>query len=192
MQAKKTQLEGPLRRGSLWGFPVGFPGEGALKGLVHQRLSFRLQVAPSSHGAARAGEEHPALRTSERTPSPSSGLRVWEGLRSGVSVGTRSSRGSSDEGRGQRPREGSSSAPTPRPAPEPGPAGGFGSGYPGAGEPDLPQGEAEKDGAASPQPRPSLLPASQCLPELTPGALAGRGRSSSRGARRSPAPAPSP
>ena len=80
MQAKKTQLEGPLGRGSLWGFPVGFPGEGALKGLVHQRLSFRLQVAPSSHGAARAGEEHPALRTSERTPSPSSGVRVWEGL----------------------------------------------------------------------------------------------------------------
>ena len=155
MQAKRTQLEGPLGRGSLWGCRVSFPGVGALQGLVHQKLSFRLQVAPSSHGAARAGEEHPALRTSERTPSPSSGLRVWEGLRSGVSVGTRRSRDSPDEGRGQRPREGSSSTPTPRPAPAPGPAGGFGSGYPGAGKPDLPQGEAEEDGAASPHPRPS-------------------------------------
>ena len=144
MQAKRTQLEGPLGPGSLWGCPVGFPGEGALQRLVHQRLPFRLQVAPSSHGAARA-EEHPALRTSERTPSPSSGLRVWEGLRSGVSVGTRCSRGSPGEGRGQRPREGSSSAPTLRPAPAPGPAGGFGSGDPGAGEPDLPQGKAEED-----------------------------------------------
>lgn len=78
MQAKKAQLEGPLGEGA-----GGFAGW-ASQGRGHHRgwfisLSFRLQVAPSSHGAARAGEEHPALRTSERTPSPFCGLRVWEG-----------------------------------------------------------------------------------------------------------------
>lgn len=48
---------------------------------ARQRLPFSLQVAPLSHGAARAREDHPDLRTSERSLGPTWGLGVGGGGR---------------------------------------------------------------------------------------------------------------
>lgn len=165
---------------------------------VRQKLPFSLQVAPLSHGAARAWEDCPDLRTWERTQVSPGGCarRSGSGRRERRDFARRGRLNGVAGGVGrQTAGEGSPSAPTPAPRPCTRPRG-LRASIPRAwarAKQISPRGTGR---GWSPIPRgPDTQPATR-LPvpprANSPGALARRGRSSIGGARSSRAPAPAP